>query len=237
MADVTGYTLPGHDEKYMYADKFSREELLKRAPIGLVNYIIKDPTSDADLDAQLKAIFDGMPNDTVGYFGMHAGSATTSFGGGRVTFEIFKQAGGYGVVKATKYYENTQVREQQRLVFNNVWHSWDWVNPPMHVGGEYRTTERHHGKVVYTMNIDFGTLPNNSTKSIDAPSGVAQLVDLSGIVYQYGSTGAIHLIFSIGTCDNLAEVWFDRSGRKIYARTTADLSNRYMSLTLKYVKD
>lgn len=206
-------------------------------PSGLVSHIIVDPTSDANLDAQLKAIFDGMSNDTVEYCAMRSSGATTTFGGGRVTFEIFKQVGGYGVIKATKYYENTQVQERQRLIFNNGWHEWDWVNPPMQVGGEYRTTERHHGKVVYTMTLDFGSLPNNSTKSVNAPAGVAQLVDLSGIAYQYGATQAIHLIFSIGTCDNLAEVWFDRSGQKIYARTTADLTNRQVFLILKYTKN
>lgn len=36
---------------------------------------------------------------------------------------------------------------------------WEWVNPPMVTGVEYRTTERWQGKPVYTMLIDLGETP------------------------------------------------------------------------------
>lgn len=42
----------------------------------------------------------------------------------------------------------------------------EWINPPMILGVEYRTTERYLGKPVYVKAIDFGELPNNSAKSV-----------------------------------------------------------------------
>lgn len=51
------------------------------------------------------------------------------------------------------------------------WQPWEWINPPMLLGTEYRTTERYLGKPVYAQLIDFGYGPNNAnahvTKTIE----------------------------------------------------------------------
>lgn len=36
---------------------------------------------------------------------------------------------------------------------------WEWVNPPMNLGTEYRTTERYLGKPVYVKLVDCGKFP------------------------------------------------------------------------------
>lgn len=43
----------------------------------------------------------------------------------------------------------------------------EWVNPPMVVGTEYRTTERYLGKPVYVKLVNFGALPNATTKKVE----------------------------------------------------------------------
>ena len=43
----------------------------------------------------------------------------------------------------------------------------EWVNPPMAVGVEYRTTERFQGKPVYVKTINMGNLPGNSVKQVN----------------------------------------------------------------------
>lgn len=50
--------------------------------------------------------------------------------------------------------------------YSGTWTEWEYVNPPMQLGVEYRTTERYAGKPVYVKAIDFGELPNNSAKSV-----------------------------------------------------------------------
>ena len=48
----------------------------------------------------------------------------------------------------------------------NYWVDWEWINPPMLTGVEYRTTERYLGKPVYVKAVDIGTLPASTTKTI-----------------------------------------------------------------------
>lgn len=38
----------------------------------------------------------------------------------------------------------------------------EWINPPMIDGVEYRTIERHNGKIVYAKKIVFGEMPTES---------------------------------------------------------------------------
>ena len=45
---------------------------------------------------------------------------------------------------------------------------WEWVDPPMQLGVEYRTTERYLGKPVYIKTVDTGALPNATYKEISA---------------------------------------------------------------------
>ena len=49
--------------------------------------------------------------------------------------------------------------ELRRYSKSGIWQPWEWVNPPMVPGVEYRTTERWQDKPVYTMLIDIGETP------------------------------------------------------------------------------
>lgn len=44
---------------------------------------------------------------------------------------------------------------------NNSFSPWEWVNPPMQLGVEYRTTERYLGKPVYVKVVDCGLLSDD----------------------------------------------------------------------------
>lgn len=54
----------------------------------------------------------------------------------------------------------------RRTIYGSTAYPWEWVNPPLMEGIEYRTTERFIGKPVYTKVISFGALPNATSKSI-----------------------------------------------------------------------
>lgn len=43
---------------------------------------------------------------------------------------------------------------QMRTCMEGVWSEWEWINPPMEAGIEYRTTDRIGGKAVYKKNVD-----------------------------------------------------------------------------------
>lgn len=54
-----------------------------------------------------------------------------------------------------------------RKKISGVWQPWEWVNPPMQLGVEYRTIERYLGKPVYVKVVNCGAVPDNTTKTIN----------------------------------------------------------------------
>ena len=54
----------------------------------------------------------------------------------------------------------------RRVVYGNTVTPWEWVNPPMELDVEYRTTERFLGKPVYVKVLDTTALANNGVKGI-----------------------------------------------------------------------
>ena len=73
------------------------------------------------------------------------------------------------------------------------WGPWEWLNPPMELGVEYRTTERHLGKPVYCKLIDFGAVPAvNTNKTVDfAGLGISRIISWTGNADIGGSTFAL----------------------------------------------
>lgn len=71
------------------------------------------------------------------------------------TLEVFMYTVAYGhqIIRPLGY-TGILVRKCE----NYVWGEFEWDNPPMYPGVEYRTTERWNGKAVYTMLIESGTL-------------------------------------------------------------------------------
>ena len=124
---------------------------------------------------------------------------------------------------------------QQRCRHNGVWSSWEWVNPPLVDGTEYRTTERHLGKPVYMKIVDLGTLPNSESKKVsyNTASNVRAISfeifarDSSGITQAFpfarSSDGAV---MARGTVNA------DNGGIK----TFADLSHYTGFAKIKYTK-
>ena len=73
---------------------------------------------------------------------------------------------------------------RRRVLNNGVWGPFEWVNPPMQLGVEYRTTERYLGKPVHIITFDFGALPASGYKILYAPAAA----NISDIVAYGGYT-------------------------------------------------
>ena len=70
---------------------------------------------------------------------------------------------------------------------------WEWVNPRMELGTEYRTTERYLGKPVYCTLIDCGAVPDvntNKTIGFSCP-GISRIISWTGNVDIGGNTFAL----------------------------------------------
>lgn len=63
-----------------------------------------------------------------------------------------------------------------RQIYATYIGEWEWVNPPMKLGVEYRTTERYLGKPVYTMLIDCGMSEDNKIIRVTLENGLGTLI-------------------------------------------------------------
>lgn len=78
---------------------------------------------------------------------------------------------GWTILVTTPYNEATPIQDAftyinttvyyhlRRFVYPGGGTPWEWVDPPMHEGVEYRTTERYQGKPVYVKNVNCGVAP------------------------------------------------------------------------------
>ena len=104
----------------------------------------------------------------------------------------------------------------------------EWINPPMVLGEEYRTTERLDKLVVYTKMTSFGEMPHNSSKTVhNVVNGSIFFVD--GIVF--GADGVPIVTFATNQ-----SISCDFSGRHVSVATTYEFSNCIAYLIVKFLK-
>lgn len=110
-------------------------------------------------------------------------------GGGSWTFMRVSNYDSKNVLQ--EYWSLNQDAQNQarRINRNGTWGPLEWLNPPMKIGIEYRTMDRFNGKPVYRKLINFGQLPNNSTKTVSISDESINL--LSAFGYQYSSNQII----------------------------------------------
>lgn len=109
--------------------------------------------------------------------------------------------------------------------FGNTWLPWEWVNPPMQFGVEYRTTERYLGKPVYTTIVNCGTITAGTNTIAHNIASVAQMVgcefiDVSGYI-----AGQPPTLFVTA---NVSSIYIDVTGDQFVGRT--------IYVRLRYVK-
>ena len=110
---------------------------------------------------------------------------------------------------------------------------WEWVDPPLYEGVEYRTTERYQGKPVYVKAISFGTLPNNGVASVSDDFRGTNIVSVCGIA----SDGSYFPYYSrhtasLGRIDIYANIYGG-----IWVTTTTDKSGETATIIVKYTKN
>ena len=122
--------------------------------------------------------------------------------------------------------------ELRRVCTNGTWSPWEWINPPMQLGVEYRTTERYNGKPVYVKAINFGALPNNTNKSVE--HGVEDM----GICFELFGNSSPNSAPSIGVNligDNrVTEIY--RAGNVIYIGSHVAFQTSSAIVVMKYTK-
>jgi hypothetical protein len=132
---------------------------------------------------------------------------------------------------------------------NCISDEWEWKNPPMEAGVEYRTTERWKGSPVYTQVVYFGTLPNNTVKKMqvyygaNSANGLIHSVDIISITsHVHGDTDDkewTSLPFIYGGSNLAGDMYYrdDSATNGLTVRTQRDLSKYHALFTVKYTKE
>ena len=159
-----------------------------------------------------------------------------------VPFAGDKYLGQYGLVHVIAYNSSACVQivynthslandniSAMRTIDNGVG-EWEWVNPPMAVGVEYRTTERYMGKPVYAKLVSFGALPNSSSKNVE--HGIAGIDHVCGVYAEakYPNDTSLAMIGWADVVNCFATL------SSITVETAADRSGYNGYFTLKYTK-
>ena len=131
-----------------------------------------------------------------------------------------EQGSGYG------FYDGCYA---ERIMKAGIWGPWEWVNPPMVLGVEYRTTERYLGKPVYVQAVNFGALPNAATKTVIWATADEVSAVLS--VEATGSQGA-----PVGLGASLSGTEITATTTTLYIKSSGDYSANTAVFRIKYTK-
>ena len=152
-----------------------------------------------------------------GFYSIHGGDAPD---GGYWQGVHLGGAAKYGALQIMESQTNAKGCACLRYTWAGEWTPWEWVNPPLALGVEYRTTERYLGKPVYTTIVNFGAISAGTNTiahnlvSVEQMVG-CELIDVSGYVAGQPST-----LFATA---NKSSVYIEATGsqyvgRKIYVR-------------------
>lgn len=95
-----------------------------------------------------------------------------------------------------------------RQKFGGAWEEWEWINPPMLPGVEYRTTERWEGKPVYTKLVSLGAFTNPLVVTLPGYSAM-RVIEAHGELRI--SENSDNTMMVPGHMDGNKEVWIDQS--------------------------
>ena len=120
-----------------------------------------------------------------------------------------------------------------RRLNGNGWSQWEFINPPMKLGIEYRTTERYQGKPVYVKLVNLGNCPSSSYKNVTVLGNTEVGFRCEG-TWTYG--GGSTLPFESSSSDRMEIAIIDKNvriftGGKDFSTYTAKATIYYTKTT------
>lgn len=143
---------------------------------------------------------------------------------------LFVSSGDY--VRQDFYTSQTDPSHLVRYYVDGVWGVWEWVNPPMLLGVEYRTTERCEGKIVYAKRIvytpDVVMGGSNDSTMFSIPHGVSNFDLLVRCCGRLGGNYPLPLITASGGSVSVYSV--NAAGVNIHMYKHAEQASLYFDL-------
>ena len=126
----------------------------------------------------------------------------------------------------------------QRHKRNGVWESWEYENPPLEFGVEYRTTKKYRGQPIYCKWMALG---QSSAGTVSAPSTrtVEIGVDYSKVIYSsvmHYSNYTLSTEFLPCTANNAIAYIYWFTGTSIKIKSTGGTSGYQTYMYIEYIK-
>lgn len=133
------------------------------------------------------------------------------------------------------FYAATEDTTYSGCYYRMVGSAKEWINPPLMLGEEYRTTERWYGGVVYTKLVDLGDLPGRAgQKSVNHGASAKMLLRVHGVDSSGKTIGYTH-------SHDLPLIWISANRTQIIVATAdneyADHSAMTGQAQIWYVKN
>ena len=219
-------------------DKFDYKvmnENWQRIDDALQGAEIYNVSSDEELDTILKTVYQNMSNNTIkDIVVIDNGNVYISSGGTHSFITLYKTNNNYGSISAIKSYSSSP-NEWKRSIYNGVFGDWCWVNPPMGLGVEYRTTEKYAGLPVYKKVISIGNLPSNTSDTLYCETEIRSLNTNHIISVQLLAGSGDNSGINLTHLPTIKGVWCTHSAIHIVA--TEDISNLRGIVVLSYTKN
>ena len=158
-------------------------------------------------------------------------------------------SGNYGVLLVEKRFGNIyqtvkyngyvarrySIRDENDINTVASWSEWEYENPPMVPGTEYRTTKRYNGKAIYTKAVEFGALPNATAKTVSCGAVGANVVSWQAVILSGTNNAGIFPWYD--SSGNLLAMAYINSSGSIYVKTFSDQSAATAKFIIEYVKE
>lgn len=193
-------------------------------PMKLTYYDVQDGTFETVLDE----ILSGMAGYSAKQIQFYD---TVDLIGNKFIGNLWKYTANYATLEAVSYSGLKALKRKQA----GTWQPWEWENPPMSPGVEYRTTERHNGAVVYRTLIEYtneDTIGTSGTYTqVNIPHGISGKGDTVRCDAYVGAN-LLPYISTDGAFTAVAAV----NATNILLRTFAEWTSRTWYFDLKYTK-
>lgn len=216
--------------------------LAGKAPVGLVSLHMM--ANSMSIDETLNEFVDGMEDHTTKFFSVTMqgyASDITWWPYGTYLMRVYRYNEYLAHVTAWNINDNTVLYKKASAKFadgvnTRSWSEWEWENPPMIVGQEYRTTKRYEGKPVYAKYIDCGAMPAGSSSgpmTAQVETGVDHLKVTNWYIYATSGDELCNFPM-ISSGEIVADAWLSHS--LLYLRSWRDYSNYHAHTIIEYIK-
>ena len=156
----------------------------------------------------------------------YGGGRVDTYNGNNVRMTLFS----YNPSNHSQKYEIVRYNNQ------GTWGAWEWVNPPMNLGVEYRTTERWQGKPVYVKVTNIGSLPASGYVGLNVLEYVSGLDTIVNIEWHFESSSP-HDFYTMPVPDlTISPIHYAATYAWARFTVSSDLSHISCKCVIRYTK-